>query len=165
MFGIIQKIFNLFLPKIYAIYGTILLNWILSITNAISDLSVFWWLYGQQHTNQAYIVLGIFINMSIYPVFAHISGIDYIPGILTVTHHLTESLNNQVNQYKSDKNLYCFHHKVPPANIFFECFLVGVLYPLAVPICFIIFIMARIRGEVCHRIVREFEFEFFSFRS
>ena len=70
MFGIIQKIFNLFLPKMYAIYGTILLNWILSLTNAISDLSVFWWLYGQQHTNQAYIVLGIIINMFFYPVFS-----------------------------------------------------------------------------------------------
>ena len=58
MFGIVQRIFGIFLPAIYAIYGTILLNFLLSVANAASDLSVFWWLYSNHHTNQAYIILG-----------------------------------------------------------------------------------------------------------
>ena len=78
-------------------------------------------------------------------VFIH-SGVDYAPGILAMTHHLTESLQNQVNKqsYHSLK-AKC---QVPMANIVMECLLLGVLYPLAVPICYGIFILARIRGKV-----------------
>ena len=74
------------------------------------------------------------------------SGVDYAPGILAMTHHLTESLQNQVNRQ-------AFHNlrnktQVPMVNIVLECLLLGVLYPLAVPICYGIFILARIRGKV-----------------
>ena len=96
LFGIVQRIFCIFLPTIYAIYGTILLNFILSVSNAITDLSVFWLLFSQENTNKAYIVLGRSKIPFKISDFIFILGIDYFPGFLAVTHHLTESLNKQV---------------------------------------------------------------------
>ena len=100
MFGLVQKLLRLILPATYAIYGTIIINLLLSSTNAASDLSVFWWLLGQQQTNTAYIILGRTKTLHIhYPDLTYyFSGVDYLPGILTITHHLTESLNNQVGK-------------------------------------------------------------------
>ena len=58
MFGIVQKALGLFLPAMYAIYGTLILNFLLSLINAASDLSVFWWLLTANHPKTAYVLLG-----------------------------------------------------------------------------------------------------------
>ena len=57
-FGTVQKIFGLCLPKIYAIYCTLLFNFLLSLANASSDIGVFWYLMNQQHPKAAYVILG-----------------------------------------------------------------------------------------------------------
>ena len=57
-FGAVQKMFGLCLPKIYAIYLTLLFNFLLSLANACSDISVFCYLMSQQHHNVAYVILG-----------------------------------------------------------------------------------------------------------
>ena len=57
MFGIVQKFFGLFLPSMYAIYGTLFVNFCLSLVNAASDLSVFWWLLTSNHPKTAYVIL------------------------------------------------------------------------------------------------------------
>ena len=57
-FGTVQKMFGLCLPKIYAIYLTLLFNFLLSLANACSDISVFCYLMSQQHHNVAYVILG-----------------------------------------------------------------------------------------------------------
>ena len=61
-FGTVQKMFGLCLPKIYAIYLTLLFNFLLSLANACSDISVFCYLMSQQHHNVAYVILGKNIN-------------------------------------------------------------------------------------------------------
>ena len=57
-FGTVQKIFGFCLPKIYAIYLTLLFNFLLSLANACSDISVFCYLMSQQHHKVAYVILG-----------------------------------------------------------------------------------------------------------
>ena len=66
MFGIVQRLFGICLPAIYAVYGTIMFNFLLSVSNAASDLSVFWWLYSNDHTNQAYIILGRLFKVDVH---------------------------------------------------------------------------------------------------
>ena len=58
LFGFIQKLFGYFLPAVYALYGTMMLNFLLSLANAASDLSVFFWLLAQNHPKTANIILG-----------------------------------------------------------------------------------------------------------
>ena len=57
-FGILHRLFKLVLPATYAIYFTISLNFMLSLSNAGSDISVFIWLWSQQRRNVAYLILG-----------------------------------------------------------------------------------------------------------
>ena len=57
-FGFVQKMLRFLLPVTYAAYLTIFITLLLSVSNAVSDLSIFFWLLNQQHTNQAYLVLG-----------------------------------------------------------------------------------------------------------
>ena len=76
-------------------------------------------------------------------------GVDYAPGILTVLHYV--SLKNQVQHDKECTASFLWLYQDPLSQVVMVCLAIILLYPLAVPIFYALFLVAHVRKDVSMR--------------